>query len=391
MNTIGLRPSGKMRPSHQTTGGDRPAAADGVDPYPTDGLIGGGLIRPSELGSPDPGPLPCGRRFVQAGPAQTATGPLGLGGDRGPRFDRTIPGSGYSWWYIDALSDDGKHGLTLIFFIGSVFSPYYAWARRKGGTAEPLDHCSVNVCLYGATKRWSMTERNRSAVNRSIDTLVIGPSALRWTGSALEIRLSERTFPLPGRIQGTIKVHPRALTGHSVRLDGAGEHFWSPLAPDSRVEVELSHPRLRWSGPGYFDTNSGIVPLEKSFARWTWSRAPLQNGTAVLYDVTRRDGSDLAVALRIGRDGKVEESDSPPMSALPRGAWGVERVSRADSGHTARLAEVLEDTPFYTRSVIDTRLFGEKVTGFHESLCLDRFRSGWVQALLPFRMPRRFR
>ncbi|WP_235720801.1 carotenoid 1,2-hydratase [Magnetospirillum molischianum] len=350
------------------------------------------MIRPSELGSSDPGPLPCGRSFVQ-GSGQTGNVPLGVAGDRGPRFDRQIPRSGYSWWYIDALSDDGQHGLTLIFFIGSVFSPYYAWARRRGGgAAEPLDHCSVNVCLYGAAgKRWSMTERNRNAVHRSTDTLVIGPSALRWTGNALEIRLSERTFPLPGRIQGTIRVHPRALTGHSVRLDGPGEHFWSPLAPESRVEVELNHPDLRWSGPGYFDTNSGIVPLEKSFVRWTWSRAPLKDGTAILYDVTRRDGSDLAVALRIGHDGKVEESDSPPVADLPRGVWGVDRATRADSGHAAQLAEILEDTPFYTRSMVETRLFGEEVTGFHESLCLDRFRTGWVQALLPFRMPRRFR
>ena len=38
---------------------------------------------------------------------------------------------GYAWWYVDALSDDGQHGLTIIAFIGSVFSPYYAWARAR--------------------------------------------------------------------------------------------------------------------------------------------------------------------------------------------------------------------------------------------------------------------
>ncbi len=38
---------------------------------------------------------------------------------------------GYAWWYIDAVSDCGSHALTIIAFVGSVFSPYYAWARRK--------------------------------------------------------------------------------------------------------------------------------------------------------------------------------------------------------------------------------------------------------------------
>ena len=67
---------------------------------------------------------------------------------RGPRFDRPVPPGGYVWWYVDALSDDGRHGLTLIAFIGSVFSPYYAWRAARRG--DPLDHCALNVALYGA-------------------------------------------------------------------------------------------------------------------------------------------------------------------------------------------------------------------------------------------------
>jgi len=37
------------------------------------------------------------------------------------------------WWYVDAISDDGQHALSVIAFVGSVFSPYYAWAfaRRR--------------------------------------------------------------------------------------------------------------------------------------------------------------------------------------------------------------------------------------------------------------------
>ncbi len=41
-------------------------------------------------------------------------------------FDQPVPPR-LRWWYVDALSDDGQHGITLIAFIGSVFSPCYAW------------------------------------------------------------------------------------------------------------------------------------------------------------------------------------------------------------------------------------------------------------------------
>ncbi len=64
-------------------------------------------------------------------------------------FDRPVPPSGYAWWYVDALSDDERHGLTLIVMIGSVFSPYYAQARR-GGPTNPEEHSALNVALYGA-------------------------------------------------------------------------------------------------------------------------------------------------------------------------------------------------------------------------------------------------
>ena len=48
------------------------------------------------------------------------------------RFDQPVTNGGYAWWYIDAISDDGNHGLTLIAFVGSVFSPYRSEERRVG-------------------------------------------------------------------------------------------------------------------------------------------------------------------------------------------------------------------------------------------------------------------
>ena len=236
-----------------------------------------------------------------------------------------------------------------------------------------------------------MTERPRGAVRRDMTSLALGPSSMTWDGSALTIRIDEIAAPVPSRIRGLVRLHPTALTRHVVALDAAGRHLWSPIAPCARVEVALEHPALRWSGPGYLDTNTGSAPLERDFTTWNWSRAPLRRGTAILYDVNRRDGGRLDVALHCTPSGDVDKIGSPSLNHLPPTRWRVARATRADSGHDATVRQTLEDAPFYSRSVLETHLLGEAATAVHESLSLDRFAKGWVQMMLPFRMPRAWR
>jgi carotenoid 1,2-hydratase len=275
----------------------------------------------------------------------------------------------------------------VIAFLGSVFSPYYAWRRRRDAAADPLAHCAVNVALYGPARRWAMTERGRGAVDRGENHLTIGPSDLTWDGDALTIRIAERSAPLGRRLRGSIRVTPKAWTAASFALDAAAQHHWCPMAPSARVELALDAPALRWSGPGYLDSNSGTAPLETGFRRWTWSRAGLADGTAILYDVTPRDGAATSLALHIDRAGGIRHFASPPVIALPRTGWRLARETRAEDGR-ADVRQTLEDTPFYARSVLRSRLLGQDVTAMHESLSLERFQKGIVQAMLPFRMPR---
>ena len=64
------------------------------------------------------------------------------------------------------------------------------------------------------------------------------------------------------------------------------------------------------------------------------------------------------------------------------------RGTRSDAGASLHVLRTLTDAPFYARSLLNTQLFGERATGMHESLSLTRFDTPWVQAMLPFRMPR---
>jgi carotenoid 1,2-hydratase len=311
--------------------------------------------------------------------------------DRGLGFAQAVAPGGYAWWYVDALSDDGRNALTLIAFVGSVFSPYYARARKRQ-EGDPLHYCALNVALYGGEgKRWALTERGRAVVRRTHDALAIGPSMLAWDGSALTIDIDEVTAPLPSRIRGRVRLHPRALVDRTFALDAAQRHRWSPLAPDARVEVALERPALRWAGAGYLDSNAGDAPLENAFSGWHWSRAHRAGGSSVLYDVVRRDGGHVSLALQFDSAGGIRAFSPPPVAPLPQTGWRVARATRSEVESAAKVLTTLEDTPFYARSLISAHLHGAPVTAVHESLSLDRFRSGWVQMLLPFRMPRAWR
>jgi carotenoid 1,2-hydratase len=276
-----------------------------------------------------------------------------------------------------------------------VFSPYYAWSRRFGSDtvgADPLRHCAINVALYGhRSRRWALTERGRDAVSRDVNRLSIGPSSLLWDGTTLTARIDEVTAPLPSRIRGVVRLHPSAVEHRVATLDNAGRHRWQPIAPCARIEVDLDRPALQWSGPAYCDTNAGDAPLEADFIRWDWCRSHSASGTTVLYDITGRDGARLALAMRYDAVGGVTDFDPPPQQMLPRTGWRVARGVRGDTAQAARVVATLQDTPFYARSLVATQLLGTPMVGMHESLDLERFRSPWVQAMLPFRMPRAWR
>jgi len=296
------------------------------------------------------------------------------------RFDQAVKPGGYKWWYVDAVSDDGEHALTLIAFIGSVFSPYYAWANAK--TPAPAENFSaMNVALYGRHKAWAMTERGSRFLLRRKSVLRIGPSLLRWDDGVLHAEIDEVTTPIPSRLRGKFELKTGVLQEQVFPLDAAARHRWRPMAPSARIEVSFENPKMAWSGQAYFDTNEGDAPLEQDFLSWHWSRG-VGNGE-VFYDVVRKDGSAFGLALHIGEDGLARDAAPPPLRDLPKGFWGVKRAVRA--AVEPKILRTLEDAPFYLRSHVAV---GEGREAMCESLDLTRFSRRIVKLMLPFRMPR---
>lgn len=233
-----------------------------------------------------------------------------------------------------------------------------------------------------------MTERRRGAVQASADSLALGPSQVRFEDGALIYDIAEHGAPLPKAVRGRVVIRPDVEQSETFTLDAEGRHVWRPVWPRARVEAEFDAPALRFSGDGYVDMNAGYRTAGSGVPVLELARTATEGGAAILYDSVWADGGGQSLALRIDPAGRAESFDAPRVQALPKTGWRVDRAARSDG--PARVIETLEDTPFYSRSLIETELLGARRTSMHESLDLTRFSSQVVKMMLPFRMPRAY-
>nr|WP_207186798.1 carotenoid 1,2-hydratase [Phaeovulum veldkampii] len=287
---------------------------------------------------------------------------------------------------MDGVSDEGDKAVSVIGFIGSVFSPWYRWSGRK----DPEDHCCINVVTYGPGGRFTMTDRGRSALRQSPDTLQVGPSRMHWTGRQLIVEVEEiSALPKVSRVRGTITLTPSAVTNVEVALTPDGSHIWRPFAPTADIEVDLTQGH-RWKGHGYFDANFGLAALEDDFRFWTWGRFPTAEGAACFYDGVRTDGSTFGFGINVSKTGEVALiEDLPPQTHFARTAWAVKRDTRADAGFQPRQVMAMLDAPFYSRSLVETQIGGQRSVGVHEALDLRRYGSALIKPMIAVRVPRR--
>ena len=235
-----------------------------------------------------------------------------------------------------------------------------------------------------------MTDRGRPALRQSTDTFTVGPSSLHWDGTSLVLDVNEISGPpIISRVRGQIRVTPSAITDVELPLTRDGAHIWRPFGPVSGIEVTLDAPGWTWDGHGYFDANFGTRALEEDFGYWTWGRYPAAGGSTCFYDAVRLDGSELSAGFHFDAEGKAHEIALPPKLPFRRSLWSVRRDTRGDAGTRPKQVKNMLDAPFYSRSMVETVIDGERCVGVHEALDLVRFRQPWLKPMLAVRVPRR--
>ena len=284
------------------------------------------------------------------------------------------------------MSDDGTAAIVVIALIGNPFSPNYHRARARGD-ASALGYSSMNVALYArGASAWALQEQQILETDRASSSLAIGTSSMRWDGDELRVEIDERTSPIPRRLRGRVILRPEVQPGLELAIDGDGEHRWWPVAPVARIEVDFAEPRIAFSGHGYHDANAGSRSIDSTFERWSWSRARFEQSALLTYDVAASSGDERALALRIRKDGAVEDLERTWRTPLATTGWRLPRQIRVDEGSQARVVRSLEDGPFYARALVETQLGGQRVVAVHEELAAHRLRSPLVRLLTRARM-----
>ncbi|NNE53393.1 MAG: carotenoid 1,2-hydratase, partial [Sulfitobacter sp.] len=74
-----------------------------------------------------------------------------------------------------------------------------------------------------------------------------------------------------------------------------------------------------------------------------------------------------------------------------RTLWALRRETRSDPGFIPRQTKAMLDAPFYSRSVVETQINGERTQGVHEALDLNRYAHPLLKPMLAVRVPRRAR
>ena len=276
-----------------------------------------------------------GQRSSGAGSADGgAVGPAGGAlRDAGPCFDKEVEPGGYAWWYVDAISDDRRYGLTSS--PSSAASSRPTTPGRAGATRSII--APFNVALYGPA-RLALGHDREGAIGGGAEPRIacdwpFDRKLGRRRACASPSRNGPRQFP--AAFADASRSAPEAINSRAFVLETQGRHWWRTLAPRADVTVKFDAPDLNWRGAGYFDQNAGAEPIERAFSHWSWSRAATRDGAAILYDAVRKREGPLSLVLAFDRNAGFEGREPPLPAALPPTRWGLARATRADDGRAS--------------------------------------------------------
>jgi len=316
----------------------------------------------------------------------------------------------YEWWYFDALSDDGRDAVVIIFLDNFIFSPRYN--RNKSETSVPavaFTYYRDGVPVYRAINEFDKTEFIASATEPSCR---IGENFFRYEsapyGSGYFISIDaklRKNFRLEAQFEW-VNIECDFTPQNNIESNNA--HIWNLVVPradvSGRIHVKDENGKekniLHFRGTGYHDHNYDNRWLPETVQDWQWGRAHFTDSTAVFYRYCECGETADVTKLFTIRNGELRPRDAVyDEQLMSRDIFGIKYPQRMTftTEDNIRLrvkqTKIIDSSFFYLRFLSEMTLTlrdgkPRKSIGITEYLNPKALKYRWLDWLVSMRIGR---
>lgn len=304
----------------------------------------------------------------------------------------------YEWWYFDALSDDGREALVVIFLDNFIFSPRYnktAQNQEFGLQIPPSPAAnsksrSPNLKSTRYPALVLIYYKDGKPVYRAINEFAPEDFKAGTEKPFCKLGKSEFTFESAPygsgyllKIDATLRKNRRlkaTLEWLSIESDFLPEkkiadlpnsHNWNLVAPRSdvtgRIEVfrENGKPEnvVHFRGTGYHDHNTDSRWLAETVREWQWGRAHFTDATAVFYRYKETCEAAPTTKLFLVKNGELKVLEAAcEETDFARNIFGLKYPKQLDftTGEgfrlTVRQTQAIDASFFYLRFLAEAEI-----------------------------------
>lgn len=327
----------------------------------------------------------------------------------------------YEWWYFDALSEDGRDAVVIIFLDNFVFSPRYNQsARRNSKSAKQSamkNFPAVAFTYY----------RDGKPKYRAINEFPLAEFSA--SAEKPECRIGENSFSLERAPYGSgyvVSINAKLRKNFHLKANFEWLSIESDFLPDEKISVsENAHSWnlavaradvtgrisisgadekvsdiVHFRGTGYHDHNFDNRWLPETVSDWQWGRAHFSDATAVFYRYKEFAEAVPTTKIFIVENDILRQEDAVyEEQKFKRDVFGLRYPKRLDfsTADGARLSikqsQAIDSSFFYLRFLSEMTLTlpdgkERETVGITEYLQPKALKYRWLDWLVNMRIGR---
>ncbi len=333
----------------------------------------------------------------------------------------------FEWWYFDALSEDGRDAVVIIFLDNFIFSPRYNAGNRQSNRFTEKFRRRKNLDCRRCYPAIAFTYyRDGKPKYRAINEFA--PEDFSADGKKPECRIGDNFFRLDSAPYGSgymlsinaklrrkrqlkanfewLSIESDFLPAKTFDLNDA--HNWnlavSRADVTGRIAVEDSSGKsldtVHFRGTGYHDHNLDNRWLPEIVSDWQWGRAHFADATAVFYRYKEHGAARATTKLFTVENEVLSDADANcEEQNFTRDKFGIKYpqklalVGENASKLSIKQTKIIDSSFFYLRFLSEMTLTmpdgtTREAVGITESLNPKALKYRWLDWLIDMRIGR---